>query len=990
MAYSVTCQKCDETFEVADSARGEKVRCPNCRALQIADNPEQDENKSKETTLRFSRSGPKATGIKPPALPPEDDDPPMRQSKRRNDEDEDRPRQSKRIDDEDDDSPAQARRRRAKDRDDDDDVPARRRPRSSGGRSVVPFLLVGGGGAIMVMMAVIYLVFLRGDPAKQETKKTDQVAAVDHAAPPVVPNVAVKTKSDEPEETVFDFLQTPRTLTGQQVYDRLLKSCAWIVYPQPKGEVEGSGSLVNAENRIVLTNFHVVHVAGVTATEVFVSFPVFGGDGRVNNSPRYYMERMKSSPTRHKAKVFAVDPEHDLALLQVVDLPAGIEQLPLARTGGEPGQAVHSIGNPGRSDSLWVYTSGTVRTSPYQKQWLVKAGGDNFQFRANIIETQSPTNPGDSGGPLVNERGELVAVTQGGAVGANALSYFIDVSEVKGFLKSKGLSWGEGANLQMATTADSQQTRANLGKLATLLTHSSPRVRLRAISLIADAQPRSAETVPALARALNDTTPEIRRIAARVLGDVGPPAAVALTDLVPAIKDTDAQVRSFALQAVLKIGPSGTGLATVLNERLADSDVEVQENALLALGKMGPAAEPALDGIKKLVEGPDNKRRQLALDLMKNMPPNVQAAFLDSKVTAIRLLAAGWLASTGEKAQGVVTPLARALQDPAAEVRAAAAVALGEVGKGAAGALPDLARTLKDKDRQVSVQALKAMHKIGPAGAEFAAPLGQYMAGADAASQKVALECLARLGAGNAEAALPGVLKILESNDATLRRRALDVLETMGPAAEQATPILKKILQAPKVEPEVTTQIARLLSRWNKVEEALTVLMPELIKGLKQDDTKLCLENLKMLEQAGNKAKPAAQAIDDLYRRTLDRDMRLQALRTMSALGEAAEPSVPSLILDLKNINLASKDTPYIDQVCKTLIKIGKPSVKPILKLALYDPLPGYRIKALEIIYEIGRDARADALEPLQTQLRLREKSPDVRNALTVTIEKLK
>jgi hypothetical protein len=38
---------------------------------------------------------------------------------------------------------------------------------------------------------------------------------------------------------------------------------------------------------------------------------------------------------------------------------------------------------------------------------------------------------GDSGGPLVNERGELIAVTQGAFTDTHTGSVFIDVSEVK-------------------------------------------------------------------------------------------------------------------------------------------------------------------------------------------------------------------------------------------------------------------------------------------------------------------------------------------------------------------------------------------------------------------------------------------------------------------------------------------------------------------------------------------------------------------------------
>jgi hypothetical protein len=96
----------------------------------------------------------------------------------------------------------------------------------------------------------------------------------------------------------------------------------------------------------------------------------------------------------------------------------------------EPGQSVHSIGNPGRSGALWVYTPGKVR-QVYSKKWKVELDGKTVTFQAKVVETDSATNPGDSGGPLVNDKGELVGVTQGGAVDAQLLSTFVDVTEVR-------------------------------------------------------------------------------------------------------------------------------------------------------------------------------------------------------------------------------------------------------------------------------------------------------------------------------------------------------------------------------------------------------------------------------------------------------------------------------------------------------------------------------------------------------------------------------
>ena len=53
---------------------------------------------------------------------------------------------------------------------------------------------------------------------------------------------------------------------------------------------------------------------------------------------------------------------HDLALIELIDpLPEGTVELKLAADSADPADRVHSIGNPGASGALRVYTSGTVR-----------------------------------------------------------------------------------------------------------------------------------------------------------------------------------------------------------------------------------------------------------------------------------------------------------------------------------------------------------------------------------------------------------------------------------------------------------------------------------------------------------------------------------------------------------------------------------------------------------------------------------------------------
>ncbi len=121
-------------------------------------------------------------------------------------------------------------------------------------------------------------------------------------------------------------------------------------------------------------------------------------------------------------------------MIQLEKLPPGVLPVKFAADSPGTGANVHSIGNPGASDALWVYTPGKVR-SVYKKTWT--AGKARTEHKATIIEATSPTSPGDSGGPLFNDKAEQIGVTQGGIVdpSAQGYSYFIDVTKIKAFLK---------------------------------------------------------------------------------------------------------------------------------------------------------------------------------------------------------------------------------------------------------------------------------------------------------------------------------------------------------------------------------------------------------------------------------------------------------------------------------------------------------------------------------------------------------------------------
>ncbi|TWT34307.1 Periplasmic serine endoprotease DegP precursor [Blastopirellula retiformator] len=210
------------------------------------------------------------------------------------------------------------------------------------------------------------------------------------------------------------------------IYEKTLKSTAWVLAKTGGETSSGTGVLVDAEKKLLVTNFHVVGDA--RAAVVFFADLT---DGKPKVERSHYLTNVKKLGIR--GRVIAVDRKRDLALIELDKIPTGATAIGLSADGIGPGEDVQSIGNPGSTDALWVYTSGTVR-SVYQKQFRTGAGEHDFK----VVETQSPINSGDSGGPVVNNEGELVAISQAIAPKARLVSYSVDVSEVKDFL---GGSW---------------------------------------------------------------------------------------------------------------------------------------------------------------------------------------------------------------------------------------------------------------------------------------------------------------------------------------------------------------------------------------------------------------------------------------------------------------------------------------------------------------------------------------------------------------------
>jgi tetratricopeptide (TPR) repeat protein len=270
-----------------------------------------------------------------------------------------------------------------------------------------------------------------------------------------------------PLTLVLSLALAGRPLAGEQavkeIYHHTLAATAWV--RTSKGS--GTGWLVDRARKLLITNYHVVG----PDDRVSVIFPAYR-DGNVIPERAYYLKQGRTI----RGRVIATDPRRDLAAIELESLPEGVKALKLALESAEPSDRVHSVGNPGASAALWVYTSGTVRQ--VYRQRVKYAGGQEVDAR--MIETQSPINPGDSGGPVVNDQGELVGVTASHRTDAQLVSYCIDVSEVKAFLaRARTLVAPSGTSTKDARAfLDRGRSLAARGEFAKAIDEFSQAIRL--------------------------------------------------------------------------------------------------------------------------------------------------------------------------------------------------------------------------------------------------------------------------------------------------------------------------------------------------------------------------------------------------------------------------------------------------------------------------------------------------------------------------------
>ena len=225
-------------------------------------------------------------------------------------------------------------------------------------RRAQPLLTALGGAAIAV---VVMLVYLGANPPDGRYSDSDIRAIADEQIDAIPPELPV-----EPE--LFAMVRPSVVTIYRQGLD-----------PSSNERGVGSGVIVDEFGNI-LTAYHVIE----GADQVMVRF--FDG-------------------TESPATVDREEPERDLAVLHVADLPQTVFPATLAGS-VRPGDEVLAIGAPfGIEGTL---TKGVV--SGLNRSFVVEATG---QVLTGMIQFDAAVNPGNSGGPLIDMSGRVVGIVSG-------------------------------------------------------------------------------------------------------------------------------------------------------------------------------------------------------------------------------------------------------------------------------------------------------------------------------------------------------------------------------------------------------------------------------------------------------------------------------------------------------------------------------------------------------------------------------------------------
>jgi HEAT repeat protein/S1-C subfamily serine protease len=866
----------------------------------------------------------------------------------------------------------------------------------------VAVLLVLGGGLLLFCCAGGgiggYLLWPRQTAVTSEPSAAELQAGFDRLGPnfPELPvNLPKQTdppavKPAEPGPDRPFAPPAPGGLSAEDVYRHLLKSTAFLMCaiekPKVRGTAFGSGSIVHKDERLILTNYHVID----DAKTITVFFPELTADGSPITSPAHYFKA--SARLGIKGTVVARSPGRDLALVQLTRLPADARPVGLAPKSCAPGQNVYSIGASGvrfgpgiEGGALWRYTTGQVRLL-----YPFRARLDNAQIvDTRVVETNSPTNPGDSGGPMVNDRVQLVAVVSAFSGKDRLVSLNIEVAEARRLLEehftSMGRKWVDpDPGIYLPSSPEDEKLPPS--HWVQLLREGDPAWSEKARGYLVR---QGALAVPDLCKALKEANPRLRLKVLSVLGQIGDLASEAVGDVAASLTEGDAAVRTAAAEALGSIGKPARAALPELVRTLADPHPGVRSAARESLAKLGPPTKADVPRLAALFREKDSDRRLAIVNSLRALKLDAGTSMalfgplLKDPNRKIRVECIRILADQGKPARAAVYPqLLAMLEDADAEVRLAALAALPSLGPPEEGERIQLQEALRGTQPELRRYAAEALGMLGPKAAPSVPMLARALGDSEASVRSAAVAALVKTGKP-AESLLDEVLALRGDSDPGVRKNVAEFLGMVGRKTDVAN---------------------ILLGMMGDGDEAVRAAVFKALHGLQpppdKDDVQrysAALKNPKAdvrrfaAAELARIGPDSAAALPTLLELMKDPDSEVQqnAYAAIGAIGPKANLAVPQLLGEFSSaLADADNDPAALTRFRRASITLGKigaiGSTLPRLRQALKGKNEALRKEVLTIIASLGPDAK-EAIPDLCALL----SEPGLRDTVAATLAKM-
>ncbi len=375
-----------------------------------------------------------------------------------------------------------------------------------------------------------------------------------------------------------------------------------------------------------------------------------------------------------------------------------------------------------------------------------------------------------------------------------------------------------------------------------------------------------------------------------------------------------------------------------------------------------------------------------------------------------------------------VAELARALESDNRDIRRDAARELATRGREAKAALPQLIRGLQDRDPQVWHFSILAIDRLGPDAADAVDVLVRQIQAYPLQRRYRAAVALGHIG----KASLDPLREVLRNGKGNARASAAQALAVMGPQAAPAVDELARLLGDKDVSvrsaaaealghiggPAVEVLERQLTSSDPKVQAAAASgvgfledvgasLRSRLAALVRSSDPQVRVAALEALgrtgDLGGDRARLFVEALVDS-----EESVRRAAMNAMAAIddGSALIPPLLELLGKEKDetkladvvfllgrhgrgredvvtalLDLAKRHPEMRRGVKRSLVRMGRPAVRPLMKLLVSDAV--FADLVAEALAEIGGGAKAALLEALDAE------DPAVRASAVTAIGRL-